>query len=1035
MFHKSQTTIKNQSKTLNYKPIALKVSTRKSRLTSKSPSNTKKRVTPRVHSSFTICDEIYSPHPRLRSTSVDRKQKTISFDYSSLRKTHNPMQAFQQFDEKVLKCINFGRQEIQKNKFSEAVGYLTQALEVDNKCLDALYNRGIALMLMGMYKEATIDFLNVLRENVMYGKDVYFKLAVCFYNMKDINTAIRYVSQGIHRYPKFGEGLVFRGQLYNEQKQFEKAISDFKKAINIGRNEANAVLGFAESLEGAGDLEMALQMLDQAVQYPETANQGLLKRAILRSKLNDLECLYDFDNYLLANPACSRGFFYKAEFLYTKSMFTEAALCYEQSIKYDKSFEFIPRAIFHLGAIKINEKDFYGALHTFDRAGKHELKDQKTLQIYAEAVINLMKRKYKDGISAFNKLIKKKEPVMKNNIMNCYMYRGYAYTALNQHEQAIRSFKKASVFGKINKASIYNLELSYGLLAASKQNYQVTMQHLEKCLKIFPRKAEPHLYHAAIVLNESLSKNEEYLLKEADDLMSHAMKMKEIDSEMLFFRACVRYIMQKFELALDDVKLAIDKAEDNIAEHYVLRGLCNAADRNYAESTQDFTIAIQLKESLEYIYWFRSRSAYLLEDTNLAFNDLQQHMILRPNDPEVYYQAAVLLIMGGSYDDALKALTNSFSLKSQSKTVYLKAKCYVIMNEIPEAINSLKYFKELKGPAYLDSEVLKFLSECKFDCFKVEEFLNAAQVVDKWLGLEAGDIFEKKHLFWLKGIFFMYAKEYTKSLNEFQRVLEMLHTKESKIISADEALTTEEENCEVLFNIALCHCFGKKNQSLCILNDLSEILNSKHRGQMLLLSAIIHLSNENSTAAENLLKEAFRCDPETTTPFLSKKTTTILPLNTTNPFAQRFPLISLQLSLNPIIQIRPAVSLPRSNLPNIEFCVEKEVESLFTIQKIVSRPEAPWLNRIRGSIQFTSTLVDIDEPSQISERESKERLVIHETGEYIKRNIKSAAPLRHNSSFIKRDANGDLKLSAEAPDDILDKIRNFCKGGKMDNLD
>ena len=116
---------------------------------------------------------------------------------------------------------------------------------------------------------------------------------------------------------------------------------------------------------------------------------------------------------------------------------------------------------------------------------------------------------------------------------------------------------------------------------------------------------------------------------EAEEFISHAMKMKEVDSEMLFFRACIRYLMKKFEMALDDVRLAIDKAEDNIAEHYVLRGLCFAAERNYAESTQDFTIALQLKESLEYIHWFRSRSAYLVEDTNLAFNDLQRHMLTR----------------------------------------------------------------------------------------------------------------------------------------------------------------------------------------------------------------------------------------------------------------------------------------------------------------------------------------------------------------------------------------------------------------------
>jgi hypothetical protein len=205
---------------------------------------------------------------------------------------------------------------------------------------------------------------------------------------------------------------------------------------------------------------------------------------------------------------------------------------------------------------------------------------------------------------------------------------------------------------------------------------------------------------------------------------------------------------------------------------------------------------------------------------------------------------------------------------------------------------------------------------------------------------------------------------------------------------------------------------------------------------MLLLSSILHLANNNTPTAEKLLKEAFHCDPDSVTPFVSKQTTTILPLNTTNPFAQKFPMINLKLNVIPLIQVRPAVSLPRSNLPNIEFDVEKEVSGFFNVAKVVSRPEAPWLNRVRGSIQFTSNLVDIDEPSQISEREPREKVVEKDSQEMIKRMVKSALPLRHYSSFIKKVDDKDAeKSTAEAPDDILDKIRNFCKGGKLDNLD
>lgn len=1036
MFHKSQTVVKNNSKGLIYQNMPIKIAARKGRSTLKSPLSTKKKINKRVHSSFTVCDEIYSPHSRIRSTSVDRKQKkTASFDYASLRKNHQ-IHSFQKFDERVFQLINLGRQEIQKGKFSEAISYFTQAIEIDSKCLEALYNKGLGNMLLGLYKEATIDFLNVLRENVLYNKDVYLKLAMCFRNMNDINTALRYITQGLHRYLKYYEGYLYRGQIYNELKQFEKAMDDFKKVLSSNSNEGKALVGIAESLEGIGDLETAIKMLDEACNYPETSQLSLLKKAILKTKNNDNSALNDLEKYLEINPTCPQGFFYKAEFLFLRNQFPESALCYEQCVKYDRNFEYTPRAIFHLGAIKVHEKDFYGALHTFERVGKHEVKDQKVLQMYAEAVINLMKKKYKDGISVFNKLLKRQEPVMKQYIGNCYMYRGYGFNALNLHEKALRSFKKATVFKKLNRASSYNQELSHALLSASKQNFQACLGYLEKCLKIFPKKAEPHVFHAVILVAHALHPFVEAKLLKAEELLTLSMKMREVDSELLFFRSTVRYILRNFKEALEDARLAIDKAEDNIAEQYVLRGLCFAADRSYAEATQDFTIALQLKENLDYVYWYRSRTAYLLDDTTLAFMDLQKFMVMRPNDPEVYYQAAVLLIMGGSYEDALNALTNSISLKSTPQAIYLKAKCFVIMNEINCAIEEMKYFKDGKNRYGLDLEILKFMENAKFKTWGIQEFVEAAGNCLQWSKMETGEIFDAKHILWMQGVFFMYAEDFTSALKAFQEVLEILHCKEGASLSADEALTTEEENCEVLYNIALCHTANNTSQALLILNDLSEILNSKHKGQILLLSAIIQLFNNNSNSAEKLLKEAFICDSDTVTPFLSKKTTVILPLNTSNPFAKRLPLMKFQLSSDPLVKIRPAISLPRSSLPNLEFSVEKEVKEFFTIGKITPRPEAPWLNRVRGSIQFTSTLVDIEEISQISERELMENktLQIGESEEEFKRIIKSALPLRHFSSFIKKSTDFKPEKCTEE-DEILDKIREFCSNKRNSNCE
>ena len=112
-------------------------------------------------------------------------------------------------------------------------------------------------------------------------------------------------------------------------------------------------------------------------------------------------------------------------------------------------------------------------------------------------------------------------------------------------------------------------------------------------------------------------------------------------------------------------------------------------------------------------------------------------------------------------------------------------------------------------------------------------------------------------------------------------MLEILHDEEPEIFA--DSITIEEENCEILYNLALCSLnTGQdetKSHALLIFEELAEVLNEKHRGQLLFLSAIIELSQKNKSKAEKLLKEAIKCDPETITPFINNQETTILPLS------------------------------------------------------------------------------------------------------------------------------------------------------------
>ena len=65
------------------------------------------------------------------------------------------------------------------------------------------------------HKLAIPDLLAVMHEDGYYYNELYMALAMCFVYTGDSNTAIRHIGKGLSKFPRFVEGYVLRGQLYN----------------------------------------------------------------------------------------------------------------------------------------------------------------------------------------------------------------------------------------------------------------------------------------------------------------------------------------------------------------------------------------------------------------------------------------------------------------------------------------------------------------------------------------------------------------------------------------------------------------------------------------------------------------------------------------------------------------------------------------------------------------------------------------------------------------------------------------------------
>ena len=955
-------------------------------------SNVSRKFSPKVNKSFTCYQELPSSSPKNRSLSVE-KYKIFSGDVtpkirtrsttlrsrnlrssSKLMNGHpNPGDIEDQKDSKqkrevFLAWLERGVSEMKIGQFNSAISFFSKILKENPKHLDALFNRACCYMNLNEYKSAIPDLLVVSTDFPLYKKKLYIALAMCFANLNDFESGIRHLTRGLLKFPKFTEGFVARGQFYAQQMRWSKAVQDFYKAIALNPAQGSAYIGLGDAYLGLEDKKNAIKAYSQAAQCDSACFQALIKRAKIFFEVQEFaKSLSDLELALSHNSEDPEGYYYKSMILLSQDNLAEAALCLEQVIKFDvHSKKYTGAAIYDLGAIKIKQKDYYGALHTFKRATdiNVEVKEQKVLKSYVEAILLLMKRKFKEGISQLTRIIKKKEKPIQEYIGNCYAFRGYGYASLEKHEQAVRNLNNASKIQELDNASKFNLQISSAWLASDKSPDE-SLKILEEAFKDFPKNTEPLAYQAAIYLSQSRKLLNKKLADKARSLLDRAIALRDSDCDLYFFRGIVLYYLNHSIEAVPDFELAIDKAEDNVPIHFLARGLCYAQLKLLKEAMQDFSIAIQLNENMADAYFYRGRCAFLLDDSQQAFQDYQKMITNKNDDPVSHVNAGNLLMLAGSVDDASKAFTNANSILTTQDGFLQRAKCYLITEKFELAIADLESAAKLEAKVEADIEVLKIITG--FYETGVENGMGKKiSAINKMMSLGVEQkVFKTKHLHWYKGVFLFISGEYQKAKAEFKSALDTKYDSEES--------STDRDNSEVLYNLALCYIMSNQYEaSLIHLQELVYILEGSDRGKILLLIGILNLVIQENEQARGIMLEAFKYDSETSTAYLEEKPSVkILPFSSGSSLASRYPLTEVQIGDCHKFYIRPSFSYPFITLPSLEFNIETNILNEFLVKSVKCKPEAPWLNRVKGTIQFTEEIREINCESVVSSLKSE----------------------------------------------------------------
>jgi len=299
---------------------------------------------------------------------------------------------------------------------------------------------------------------------------------------------------------------------------------------------------------------------------------------------------------------------------------------------------------------------------------------------------------------------------------------------------------------------------------------------------------EPHFYRAVITINSFYKSHPKF---EDDEVstgyqsaiadLEKCLQMNDNCSNLYYIRAVVFYALGKFSHSHQSIEKAIEKADENYAKYYYLRGAIFACTQSYYNAVSDLSIAINLDKDLQPAYLERAKCYFTLGDLKQAFIDIQDYITVKSDDSNIHLWAGNLLFCTGAYEDAVKAYSNSETLNDSESLLALRVKCNIILKELNLALNDLDRLLELKTGNniyyYIDREclvALKTATASGDEELEKDGLLKAIQKVSKVISYKvSGNAFALHDLYFYKSVFEFYLGDFQAALDDLEKSWEM----------------------------------------------------------------------------------------------------------------------------------------------------------------------------------------------------------------------------------------------------------------------
>jgi protein O-mannosyl-transferase len=340
----------------------------------------------------------------------------------------------------------------------------------------------------------------------------------------------------VHKSPHKARPYSNRGLAYQNQGNFNRALLDFNKAIEIDPGYTIVYYNRGLAYQNQGKLDQAIAEYDKTIEINPSYAEAYNNRGLAYQNKGDLkQAIADYDRTIAIKPSYAIAYYNRGNVYQSKGDLDQAIAYYNKAIEINPDY---PDAYNNRGLIYQNKGDLDRAIADYNKAIKIN-------PIYADAYNNrgLIYQNKGDldrAIADYNKAIE-----INPSLSSTYSNRGAAYQNKGDLDQAIADYNKVIAINP-KDAGVYS---NRGAAYQNKSDLDQAIADYNKAIEIDPSYAVAY-YNRGLVYQSK---------GDLDQAISNYNKAIEINPNYAVAynnRAVVYFLNKKYSQSWDDLHKA-----------------------------------------------------------------------------------------------------------------------------------------------------------------------------------------------------------------------------------------------------------------------------------------------------------------------------------------------------------------------------------------------------------------------------------------------------------------------------------------------